>query len=173
MDLEPYVIFLGAESLAGYVVGSCQQRVIQNHQEYNGLLPAHWVEWERSAAAHPILRTGSVAGCLLVSCTEPNYFLPFRRKLIQDYADLLALVFDPSEYYDIERIQLAAMPHYHIQESYLTNFRQQVSHLLKLQVLEGRSISLAEAERRVWQQLEEQFISLPPLALEEAKLPAL
>jgi hypothetical protein len=173
MDLEPYVIFLGAESLAGYVVGSCQQRVIQNHQEYNGLLPAHWVEWEKSAAAYPILRTGSVAGCLLVSCTEPNYFLPFRRKLIQDYADLLALVFGASEYYDLGRIQLVAMPHYHTQESYLVNFRSQVSHLLKLQVLEGQSISLAEAEHRVWQQLEEQFISLPPVVLEEAKLPAL
>ncbi len=161
------MIFLGAESLAGYAVGSCQPRTIQNHDEYNGLLPAHWVEWEQSAAAVPILRTGCVAGCLLASCTEPNYFLPFRRKLLQDYAELLALIFDPSEYYDIERIQLAAMPHYLIQEGYLSSFRQQVARVLTLQMMEGQSISLAEAERRVWRQLEEQLIALPPLALEE------
>jgi hypothetical protein len=167
MNLEPYVIFLGAESLAGYAVSSCQSRIIQNSEEYNGMLPAHWVEWEKSAAAYPILRTGTVAGCLLVSCTEPDYFLPFRRKLIQDYAELLSLVFDPVEYYNVERIQLAAMPYFHIQERYLAGFRRQVSQVLTQQMIEGQSISLAEAERRVWRQLEEQLISLPPFSLEE------
>jgi transcriptional regulator with XRE-family HTH domain len=168
MNLEPYIIFLGAESLAGYAVGSCQPRIIQNQEEYHGLLPAHWVKWEQSAAAYPILRTGHVAGCLLVSCTEPNYFLPFRSKLIQEYANLLALMFDPGEYYALEQIQLAAMPYYRVQDPYIAGFRKQVSHMLTQQMREGQSISLAEAERLVWWQLEEQLILLPASVSEEA-----
>ncbi len=120
-SLEPYSLFLGAESLAGYVVSSCHPRVIQNSEENQGVLPAHWVEWERSAAAYPIFRSDRVAGCLLVSCTQPDYFTPARQKLLLQYAELLVMVFEPHEFYDINLINLHVLPYYRVQEKYLVN----------------------------------------------------
>src|SRR5579884_40742 len=55
LSLEQRSIFLGAESLAGYAVTSCHPIFIQDSKE-GGVFPAHWVEYEKSAAAFPIMR---------------------------------------------------------------------------------------------------------------------
>lgn len=162
INLEPYAVFLGAESLAGYVVGSCHPRIIQNSNEHRGIVPAHWVEWERSAAAYPIFRANKVAGCLLVSCAEPNYFTPAREKLIQRYAELLVLIFEPHEFYDLHLVNLRVLPYYRVQEEYLSGFRQRVSELMTNELRNGRAIDLRQAEALVWQQVEKELWLLPP-----------
>jgi hypothetical protein len=161
-SLEPYSLFLGAESLAGYVVSSCHPRVIQNSEEQQGVLPAHWVQWERSAAAYPIFRSDRVAGCLLASCTQADYFTPGRQKLLQQYAELLVMVFEPSEFYDFQLINLRVLPYYRVQEKYMANFRQRVSSLMREELRQGRSLDLREAELLVWQQVERELWQLPP-----------
>jgi hypothetical protein len=161
-SLEPYSLFLGAESLAGYVVGSCHQRVIQNSEEQQGVLPAHWVQWERSAAAYPIFRSDRIAGCLLASCTQPDYFTPGRQKLLQQYAELLVMVFEPQEFYEFQRINLHVMPYYLLQEKYIASFRQRVSSLMREELRRGRSLSLKEAEVLVWQMVEQELWQMPP-----------
>ena len=162
MHLEQRAIFLGEESLAGYVVTHCHQRVLQNRAEGQGIFSAHWVEWEEGAAAYPILRSGNIAGCLLVSCTQPNFFLPSRCLLIERYAELMTLVFEPEEFYDIQQINLAFMPHYRTQEQYLQGFQQRVSQVMLQAMRERQALSYIEAQQLVWKQLEEELLQLPP-----------
>lgn len=162
VNLEPYAVFLGAESLAGHVVGSCHPRFIQDSEEHKGIVPAHWVEWEKSAAAYPIFCSGKVAGCLIVSSTVPNYFVPYRQKLIQYYAELLVLVFESHEFYDVESINLRIMPYYRTQAEHLANFRQRVSSLITERSRSGESIDWRHAETLVWQRIEAELLTLPP-----------
>jgi transcriptional regulator with XRE-family HTH domain len=160
-NLEQYAIFLGAESLAGNVVLNSRPRVLQSREEYKGILPAHWVEKEQSAAGYPLLRSNQIAGCLLVSSTKPGYFTDTRLQLIQYYAELLSFVFEPREFYDLEQIKLRTMPYYRWQERYLNSFRQRVSQLMIEAVKEGRSLSLLQAEQAVWQHIERDLLTSP------------
>ncbi len=162
--LEQQAIFLGAESLAGATVMHCHPIVLQHRRQHEGLHPAHWVEWEESAAAIPLLRAGNIAGSLLVSYSQPNYFLPARYKLIQNYAQLISLVFEPQEFYAPQDIDLRVMPNYHTQERYLTGFRQRVSTLMIDSARNHHPLTIIDAERHAWQQLEDELILLPTLA---------
>ena len=98
-DLERQAIFLGAESLAGYVVTNCRQAAINDLRANTSFLPAYQTENEVSALAHPIMYANLIAGCLLLSSTQPNYFLSESRlALISDYAQLIALAFGPEQF---------------------------------------------------------------------------
>jgi transcriptional regulator with XRE-family HTH domain len=162
-NLEQQAIFLGAESLAGAAVMEGHPAVLQDRRKNEGLYPAHWVEWEESAAAIPLLRAGKIAGSLLVSCTQPNYFLPNRYKLIQNYAQLISLVFEAQEFYAPQEIELRVMPNYHTQERHLSGFRQRVSTLMIESARNRRSLTIIDAERLAWQQLEDELILIPIL----------
>jgi hypothetical protein len=161
-NLDQQVMFLGTESLAGYAVASGRILTIQDRTERPAWLPAHWVAWERSAAACPILRESRVAGCLLVSSTQPHYFLPFRERLIQNYAKLIVLAFEPDEFYELQDIELRLMPPYHLQESHLTGFRKRVIALLVEATRNQLALTYMQAEQLAWQQLEEELLQLPP-----------
>jgi transcriptional regulator with XRE-family HTH domain len=155
-DLEQQGMFLGAESLAGYAVTTCRPAAIQNIHEDRNLLPAHQIPHELSAAAHPILYTGRIAGCLLISSTQMNYFLsPARLALIECYADLVSLAFDTDEFYDPLDIHLYMMPSHEVQKQYSHDFRHKVT-----QVMREQSVHHRRAEELVWQQLEEELLQL-------------
>ena len=68
-DLEHLALLLGMESLGGYAV---EARHIVNIDDLGKekLLPAYQTEYEISAAAHPIMLGGQVAGCLSASSTQ-------------------------------------------------------------------------------------------------------
>ncbi len=159
-NLEQKAIFLGAESMAGYALTSCRALVVQSREERGNVYPAHWVEWEESAAAIPIMLAHTVAGCLLVSSRQPGFFLPFRLHLMQNYAELLALAFDVEDFYDPEQIDLCVMPHYARQEQYMTHIQQRISTIMIQAVNNGRPIDLVEAQQVVFRELEESFIQL-------------
>lgn len=162
-DLEQRGMFLGAESLAGYVVTTCRPAQLQNILKDGLALPAHQVEYEISAAAHPILYTGRIAGCVLISSTQPDYFVTSARNtLIGDYANLLALAIEPEEFYDPQDIELMIMPPHALQKEYFANFRQRVT-----QALRTKSMNNIEAEQYVWEQLEEELLQVQ---LERAKI---
>jgi hypothetical protein len=155
-DLEQQAMFLGAESLAGYAVTTCRPAAIQNIREDRSPLPAHQIPLELSAAAHPILYTGRIAGCLLISSTQTNYFLsPSRLSLIECYADLVALAFDTDEFYDTQDINLHMMPSHASQKNYFHDFRHRVTRVMRQQPVHNR-----QAEEIVWQQLEEEMLQL-------------
>lgn len=161
-DLEQKGMFLGAESLAGYVVTTCRPAAIQNIHEEQSPLPAHQVEYELSAAAHPILCTGRIAGCLLISSTQPNYFLsPSRLALIRKYADLMAIAFEPKDFYELKDIELRMMPPHSAQKAYFSNFRQRVTSAMMKHPMPN-----TKAEQLVWEQLEEELLQLSAEELE-------
>lgn len=161
-NLEQNPIFLGAESMAGFAVMHQRPLIIESREERSNIYPAHWIEWEESAAAYPITYNGGIAGSLLVSSTRANYFVPFRRTLIQNYARLMALAFEPGDFYAPEQVDLRLMPHYSLQEKYLVQFRRRVSEVMLQAAKNHQPIDLFQAQDRVWRQLEEELLQLPP-----------
>jgi transcriptional regulator with XRE-family HTH domain len=158
-DLEHQAMFLGAESLAGYVVAHCQQAAINDLRENRSFLPAYQTEYEVSALAHPVLYANRVAGCLLLSSTQPNYFLsPSRRSLIADYAQLIALAFTPEEFVPPEQIALQLMPPAQVQYELFATFHQRIIEQMRASANTKRIVTHMEAEQLVWQQLEEELI---------------
>jgi hypothetical protein len=160
-NLELRAIFLGIESLAGYALTSLRLLVIQDRSERQMLFSGSWVEYEESAVACPIMYEGRMAGCLLVSSTQPHYFLPFRQQLIQNYADLMVLAFDSAEFYAPHDIQLHPMPPPEVQVSHFAHLRQRISDVMLESYKKQRPINVLEAEQVVWQQLEKEFLQLP------------
>lgn len=160
-NLEHKGLFLGAESLAGYAVTSCHYLALQNVEESHSLIPVSHVEHEKSAAIYPILYTGRVAGCLTVSSTQYNYFLSQSRlSLIQHYANLIAIAFDPKDFYDPQDIELRIMPAHQIQKKSFSNFRQLVANTMIEGSRNGQPVNSIQAEQTVWQQLEAELIAV-------------
>jgi len=157
-NLEQSAMFLGAESLAGYVVSTCHPSEVQNYQDDKEALPGHQLDQELSAAAHPILYAGRVAGCLLVSSVEPDYFLlPGRLNLISDYAHLISLAFAPEDFIDPSRIELRIMPSHNEQHKYFQTFRKRMTDA-RLKLYGQHNV---DAEQYVWEELERDILNLP------------
>ena len=155
-NLEQKGMFLGAESLAGYCVTTCRGVENNDIRDRNNPLPAHQIEDELSAAAHPILFSGKIAGCILVSSTQRNYFLSqYRLTLIHNYANLLALTLEPEEFYELDEIQLQMMPPLAVQRQYFGDFRSRVT-----EIMTQKSVTNTEAEQEVWEELEEQLLAV-------------
>jgi hypothetical protein len=161
-NLEQTAMFLGAESLAGHVVTLCRPGVLQNIDEKNAFLPAARVEFEKSAAVYPILYAGRIGGVLLISSTQPNYFnLSIKTELVQRYADLTALAFEPEDFYAPEQIALSVMPSHEEQKTYFANFRKLVAETMQRASTNKQPLNNIQADLLVWQKLEEELLCLP------------
>lgn len=160
-SLEQQLAFLGAESLAGYAVISAHLVTNQNLRKSSGRASGYASGWEESAAAAPIMHAGEIAGCLLVSSTQPDYFLPHRCTLIENYAELFALVVEPGEFYKTEQIALGLVPSAEEQRPYFSGFRQRV--LQKMTEARGNQhiITPIQAEMLVWQEIEGELLQRP------------
>ncbi len=154
-------MFLSAESLTGNVVTLCRSAIVENLDEEHNLLPAARDEYEKSCAICPILYAGRVAGAFLVSSTQYNYFLSHSRAgLVQKYADMLALTFEPEDFYKTEDIALCIMPPQKEQKEYFSPFRHMTLQMLVAASRDNAPISNKEAEMKVWQDLEEKLIQV-------------
>ncbi len=155
-NMEQKGMYLGAESLAGYCVSTARPQVIQNLKDESNPLPAHQTDHEVSAATHPIMFSGRIAGCILISSTQPNYFLSQSHlTLIGKYANLLALALDPDDFHKQEEIALLPMPLHTIQARYFAEFRNRVTDAM-LKFHTGNT----QAEQFVREELEEQLLQL-------------
>lgn len=160
-DLEEKALLLGAESLAGHVTVSCRLGQIGDLRTNKTFLPAYQSEHEVSAVACPIMYACRVAGCLLLSSTQANYFQSDARlSLIRGYTHLVSLAFEPDEFYDPSLIDLRIMPPPEVQQNYLASFRQRVLRLMQDSSATDRRLASAEAEQRVWSELEEILLNL-------------
>ena len=157
--LEQEPLLLGAESLAGYAV-TVGHPVVQQSRAEQTHVPARWVEWEESAVACPIFLGGRIAGCVVVSSTQPGYFLPFRQRLIEKYTELLTLAFTYEEFYAVEDIELKLMPSPEVQKTYFVHYRQRVSDLMQEASRRQSPITIAQAERIAWEELETELSGL-------------
>jgi hypothetical protein len=155
-NMEQKGMFLGAESLAGYCVASCRGVENNDVRDRSSPLPAHQIPYELSAAAYPLLFSGKVAGCLLVSSTQPNFFLSQARlNLIRNYANLVALLFEPDQFYDMNDIRLHVMPPHSEQIKYFGDFRLRV-----IEAMRNGHMTNAEAEQMIWEEMEVKFLAL-------------
>lgn len=158
-DLEEKALLLGAESLAGHVTVSCRLEQIADLRTNKTFLPAYQVEHEVSAAACPIMHACRVAGCLLLSSTQPDYFTPEARlSLIRGYTNLVSLAFDPDEFYNPDRIALHIMPPTTRQQEYFSGFRQRVLKRMQDSLTQGPRLASTEAEQLEWQYIEERLL---------------
>lgn len=164
-DLEDKALLLGAESLAGHVTVSCRMEQVGDLRTNRTFLPAYQVEYEVSAAACPIMYGSRIAGCLLLSCTQPNYFASeARQALIKNYTHLLSLAFEPEEFRDPASIELHVMPPQYVQQSYFAGFRMRVLELIKESTQAGNRLASSHAEQIAWREIEDAMLNHPPFA---------
>ena len=162
-DLEHQALFLGVESLAGYVVASSRPAVIHNLEAKNMLIPGYQAYHEMSAVASPLLYATRIGGCLLCSSTRPNYFeSPSQLTLIHGYTNLMTLAFEPEEFYPPELIDLRVMPPPQVQHVHLAGFRQRVQNIIQSSARTEPPVTMVQAQEMAWQQLEETLLHLPP-----------
>ncbi len=167
-NLEQSAVFLGAESLAGNVVTSCRHSIVQNLDTEYPSLPYTRGEHEKSAAVYPILYAGHIAGVLLVSSAEYNHFLSQQRtNLVQQYADLIALAFEPEDFYAPEDIVLGVMPPPKIQQKYYGQYRRMLIEQMGTISTSQQRVNSIQADLRTWQPLEEVLLRLPGDSKEE------
>jgi len=159
-SLESKSLFLGAESMAGYVATQGRPLVLQNLDDSQGMFPAKQTEYEKSAAVYPILRDDCIAGCFLVSSTQFDFFNPSRLELIQCYADLIGLAFEPAEFYALQCMELWHMPSSAVQRTHFTKFRQRVAAKLIQATGHQQTMNLVQAEQIVWREMEEELLQL-------------
>ncbi|GCF07987.1 GAF domain-containing protein [Dictyobacter arantiisoli] len=158
-DLEHDVLFLGLESLSGYAV-EVRHIVSDDDLRQNKTFPAIQDTYEVSAAAHPIRFEGRVAGCLLASSTQVNYFSQQRLNLLTTFSDLIALAFDKSDFYDTSMIDLRVMPKPDIQRPILAHFRQRVTAKFQQARYQQKYASNADIELEAWKELESELLRL-------------
>src|SRR5581483_12142552 len=151
-DLAQQAILLGAESLAGHVVSSGHIEMNQRLSDAVNVAPGYQDVWEESAVAVPIMLCGKIAGSFLVSSTQPDYFHSSRYTLVESYAELLGLAFDPEDFYDSDLIALWPVPPREVQLEHFTDFQQKVA-----RVMLQSSATIVQAERQVWQQIEKEL----------------
>jgi transcriptional regulator with XRE-family HTH domain len=170
-NLDQQAILLGAESLAGNAVSLIRLVVNQDLSEEHSLSPGYHGQGEESAAAAPIMLEGKVAGCLLISSSQKNYFQQSRQTLIESYADLIAVAFESSEFYDIRQIELGLVPFQDVQKLYLSSFRQRLSETMIQATKNQQPLTIFEAEQIVWQQFEAEMLRLPNVEENKQEIP--
>jgi transcriptional regulator with XRE-family HTH domain len=145
---------LGVESLAGNAIPD--QGVITNADLSDDASRAggYRDEWEASAAATPIMRAGEIAGVLLISSTQPDYFDESFKDLLIQYAGLIAAICEPHEFYPIQSIALSALPDFDRQRRLLAHFQEKVSRLMARKTSSQNPLTLTQAENLVWQDIE-------------------
>jgi transcriptional regulator with XRE-family HTH domain len=159
---DRHPMFMGVESLSGYVVSNRRLVSIQDTQNLDRHVyyPRVPLEHERSVAVAPIQRGESIAGCFYVSSTQAKYFTPERLELLQNYAQLVTVAFTPAEFYRAGLIELALFSEQREQEKYFATFQQRLLETMRGAILRGEQLSSQQATQRVMVQLEEELLQL-------------
>lgn len=159
-SLEAKGLFYGIESFAGYAISTGRTLTMRDLTKNLTYLPFQHIESSASVAACPILRAGRVAGCVVVSSTQPGYFVLSKIALLEKYTDLISLAFADSDFYSLEDIELGTMPFYQIQMEHFSDFRQRIVNVMKQAMISNHPITLAEAEQRVLHDLEDELLQI-------------
>jgi hypothetical protein len=152
---EPEQFLLGAGTLTANAVIAGRPFTLQKEQHENSITEAVRAQhWANCFFVHPIKRANHIGGCLLISSADPDYFLvASRRRLIQHYAELITLAFEPNIFFAPEQINLAYVPSYEAQYPYLFSLRRRVACLMS-----QFSLNIWQAERMAFQQIETELL---------------
>ncbi|GAC1359312.1 MAG: hypothetical protein NVS2B12_12830 [Ktedonobacteraceae bacterium] len=144
--------FLGSTSLAGNAAMTQRLQVWNTADE--GRSPVEIDEFEHSACAAPVLRNSLLAGVLIFSSTQANFFKdPLRCQAVAEYALLMAVALNDSEFYLPSLLNLRPMPDLKWQ-------RQQLIETYADRVIlyaRRHTIARREAEKHVQHELELEF----------------
>lgn len=147
--------FLGSNMLGGHVA------MLQRNQVWSDIIEGHipfMVDVnERSSCASPLLRGRRIAGVLIVSSTQPDFFAdPKKCETIDEYARLLSIAVPPSDFHSIYSLHLRPMPDLSMQRQHLnTTYIQRI-----LNYASTHNLSSQEAETKVERELEKEFEGL-------------
>ena len=93
-----------------------------------------------------------------MTSAEQDYFTAPRLALIESYSRLLVLAFQNEELYARESIELGMMPPDEVQRAHLSTFRKRVNALLIEDARRDETLSMAQAEQRVREQIIEELL---------------
>jgi len=157
---DRYPLFIGVESLCGYVLSNRRLITIHDVQatDFISYYPLVPLQDSRSVVVAPIQRGEGVAGCFCASSTQPSYFTAERAELFQSYAQLLAVAFQPTEFYRSQNIDLGLFPSFGQQERYFATFQTRLLHTMRNAILGGQPLSSQQAMQMVLAQLEEELL---------------
>jgi transcriptional regulator with XRE-family HTH domain len=161
-DLRQECRLFGAESLAGAAT-AMGRPVLSSPEQPPSLLPSRWSQHEQSAFVVPLMRNLQIAGCLLVSSTQPEAFLAHHQQRITYYADLLLLAIETEQWYDHDRIQLQPMPSKQHQQPFFARLPQQII----ARMVHDQSCPYPAMRMRIIQELEDTFVHAMTLAPRE------
>ena len=156
-DLTHLSLFLGMESLAGYVVEARHEATIEDLSN-DHLVPAYRTENEVSAAAYPIMLGDSIVGCLSASSTQRGYFTQQKMALLAAFSNLASLAFNKADFYLATQVELRIMPPPDVQRIILDTFRQRVAKYLTNVDHQRIQKTNFEAEREAWEAIENDLI---------------
>lgn len=159
-NLEHEMCFLGGETMCGYVVETGQIHPIGDLHLEHPPFPVYPDKFEVSAVAHPIRYAGKIAGCLLVSSNQPQYFTPQRVKLVEHFSNLLALAFPKSDFYASENIRLRMMPAPALQYPIIDKYRENTTRMARLAAQEHRPFNNYQTNIQIWQEIEKELLAL-------------
>lgn len=174
-DLHTLDYFLGLNSLAGSVVTTRRGDIVLDLTQPSFLMPAPFQAHERSAAAFPIMRvaTGAsaemtIAGALIASCTQEDYFTSERLDILEVFADIIRLALTGDyPFYPASLIELAPLPDWNLQRAYLETFWKRVSAESRRLSAEGEEVSFDEIKNRVWEHIEHELLQYASSPLEK------
>lgn len=153
-DFHAKEYFLGAESVAGYAVMNRHSIMIPDLRDSHLIFPLYHQEHECSCAAFPIMRTGAIAGALVVSCCVDNFFDEATLALLERYSDLIHLAFFDQDFYPSSSIELGLMPDLPTQKIHFNTFRSRVNEEYKQAVARQSEPNLTSIEARIRQAIE-------------------
>jgi hypothetical protein len=149
--------FMGLESQVGSVISRGHPIIMQSSKErmqhFSTVAP-----YSESVAAYPLIYFDQVAGALCVASTQPKYFTQAHIELMQSYAELFVLAFEPDQFYPLREIELGIMPPRSVQEPYLEKFQTEVTMRMREAERNGQRLRRADAEYAVWKNLEKLFL---------------
>ncbi len=102
--------YLGSTTLAG-TAAQLQQLLTLDDLDSAQRLQFQLDEFEESACAYPVMRFGRLAGTLVISSTQPDFFAdPIPRRAVVEYARLLALGLADEDFHSFSELHLSPMP---------------------------------------------------------------
>jgi hypothetical protein len=157
---EQHPQMLGAETQVGQAVHACHRLIYPITAD----TVSSFVDCQTlpigSMASFPVLQANQLAGCLHIISPQPNFFTPALQELLQNYASLLVLAADEDDFYELDQIHLGVMPPREQQVQHLSHFQERVSRLMVESSKNSELLTRFQAEARIWQELEAEFLYL-------------
>ncbi len=154
LEMQPF--FLGIGSMAAFAVTHSRQLVIQNLREDTGFAHFLRTDYEESAMVYPILFENGIAGCSIVSSTRLDFFTMVRRRLVQDYTNLMALALSTSYFYKPSQIDLRVLPEPQKQHKFFANYPQRL--IANITRLARQGVTRLEAEAITLREIEDESL---------------